>query len=292
MVFNTAIATTDAEKTAIDGLKAAIASLDVPKQKVGPPLDHELTLLRFVRGYNLDVKDATKAFSEMLQYRAANGIDEKREAMYAAATKGDELAWPVTGLAKFAPLVACTGAGLMHQLGKTSNGMPATFVPLHLYDVKAVLRQNLGPLLIELQQHQDEWWAVTLLQSSLAAGAMHAVVQVVGAHELGLFHFGISEARMLMKVLEGSKHYPESSGKIISVGNGKALLAMYNAVIKPFMPQHTKEKILVLGRDIETDKNKDALGLDEAAYAKLLEMTGRTRVAAAAPAVDEAVPVS
>ena len=288
MVFNTAIAATDAESTAVDGLKAALASCDIPKQAHGPPLDHEQTLLRFVRGYNLNVKEATKAFKDMLEYRAANGVDAAREAMYAAATNGDELAWPATGLAKFAPLVACTGGGLMQRIGNSINGMPATLCLLHLYDVKQVLKQGLGPLLVELQQHQDEWWAVTLLQSSLAAGAMHARQDVVGAHDLGLFHFGISEARTLMKVLEGSKHYPESSAKIISVGNGKALVAMYNGVIKPFMPAHTKEKILVLGRDIENDKNREAIGFDEAAFAKLLEMTGRK----AAAVVGEAVPVS
>ena len=55
---------------------------------------------------------------------------------------------------------------------------------------------------------------------------MHARVDVVGAHELGLFHFGVGEARTLMKVLEGAKHYPEAASRIVSVGNGKALLAM------------------------------------------------------------------
>ena len=288
MVFETRIAANEAEQAAIAGLKEAIASSDVPKQSSGPQLDDELSLLRFVRGYSLDVKDAAKAFDDMLQYRKAHSIDAAREAMYAAAAEGDELAWPAA-LPKFAPLVECTGAGLMRRIGKSAGGMPATLCLLHLYDVRKVIKAGLQPLLIELQQHQDEWWGVTLLTTSRTDGSLHARMDVVGAHDLGLFHFGISEARCLMKVLEGAKHYPESSARIVSVGNGKALLGMYNAVIKPFMPAHTKEKILVLGREIEKTAARDAIGFDDPTFAKLLEMTGRTT---GAPASAEPAEIS
>ena len=172
----------------------------------------------------------------------------------------------------------------MRCIGKGSTGMPATLCLLHLYDVKKVIKENLAALLLELQQYQDEYWNVTLHHSSTQANALHARVDVVGAHELGLFHFGISEAKLLMKVLEGAKHYPESCARIVSVGNGKALLAMYNAVIRPFMPAHTKEKILVLGRDIEKAGHQEQIGLDDEAYAALLGLTGR--VTTPAPAVE------
>ena len=88
----------------------------------------------------------------------------------------------------------------------------------------------------------------------------------------------IAASKQLMKVLEGSKHYPESSARIVSSGNGRALLAMYNAVIKPFMPAHTKQKLLVLGKDIEKQSNKDAIGFDEATFTTLLSMCGRQQV--------------
>ena len=288
MVFDTRIAADEAEQAAISGLTDAIASFDIPEQKCGPQLDDELILLRFVRGYSLKVKDAAKAFGEMLEYRKANSIDAARETMFAAA-EGEELAWPATGLPKFAPLVECTGKGLMRRIGKSVSDMPATLCLLHLYDVRTVIKAGLQPLLVELQQFQDEWWHVTLHTTSKHDGSLHARVDVVGAHDLSLFHFGVGEARCLMKVLEGSKHYPESSARIVSVGNGKALLTMYNAVIKPFMPAHTKEKIQVLGRDIEKPANREAIGFDEGTFAALLEMTGRT---AGAPAPAEPAEIS
>ena len=287
MVFNAVLSASAAEQAAIDGLKTGIAAMEVPKLAHGPELDDAQTLLRFVRGYHLNVKDAVKAFGDMLAWRKANNIDAMREDMYAAAAEStEELLWPHQ-LKKFEPLVACTGGGLMRRIGTSVNGMPATLCLLHLYDVKKVIKEGLASLLLELQQYQDEYWHVALHRSSHAAGAMHARVDVVGAHELGLFHFGISEARLLMKVLEGAKNYPETCARIVSVGNGKALLAMYNAVIRPFMPQHTKDKILVLGRDIERPSCQEQIGFDDAAYATLLELTGRRAApaAASAPAV-------
>ena len=104
MVFDTRLTADEAEQAAIRGLKDELSSFEIPKQKSGPQLDDELILLRFVRGYNLKVKDAAKAFGEMLEYRKANQIDAAREAMYAAAAEGEELAWPATGMPKFAPL--------------------------------------------------------------------------------------------------------------------------------------------------------------------------------------------
>ena len=275
MTFDARIEADERERTALDGLREAIASMKVPVPANGPPLDDELNLLRFVRGYHLVVKDAAKAFSEMLEYRAANGIDAAREAMHAARSAGEELAWPET-LEKFAPLVACTGGGLMRRVGSSAEGDPATLCLIHLYDVKKAIREGLTAMLIEYQQYQDEWWHCALWRESKAAGRMLARVDVVAVHELSLFHFDISASRCLMKILEGSKHYPESCARLVTCGNGKALLAMFKAVIEPFMPKHTKEKLLVLGKEIESPSNKAAIGFDEPTFATLLELTGRT----------------
>ena len=284
MVFNSQLAANPEEAACLASFKEALAqNFEIPKLSCGPPLDHDLTLLRFVRGYHLNLKDATKAFGEMLAYRAANKIDEAREAMYAAkSAEDDELAWPATGISKFEPLVKVTGGGLMRRIGQSANGCPATLCLIHLYDVKAVVKAGLGDLLVELQQWQDEWWGITLLQKSEQHGSMLARVDVVHVAELSLFHFDISASKQLMKVLEGSKHYPESSARIVSSGNGKALLAMYNAVIKPFMPAHTKQKLLVLGKDIEKPSNKEAIGFDEKTFSVLLDMCGRSALGGAA----------
>ena len=276
MVFDSRLVPNEAEAEAIAALKTSIAGFTMPKQEYGPQLDDPSILLRFVRGYGLKNKDATKAFEEMLAYRAANDIDGARAAMRAAAPAGEEMAWPATDLEKFAPLRECTGGGLMKRLGKSAAGMPATLCLIHLYDVKKVMRENLTAMLVELQQWQDEWWSVHLLQESEKAGTLLARCDVVHVAELSLFHFDIGSSRTLMRVLEGSKHYPESSARIVSSGNSKPLLAMYNAVIKPFMPTHTAQKLLVLGKDLEKPSNQEAIGFDEPTFQRLLMETGRT----------------
>ena len=52
---------------------------------------------------------------------------------------------------------------------------------------------------------------------------------------------------------------------------------MYNAIIRPLMPQHTKEKLLVLGRDLSSL----AVHLDAATLARLRQMTGGKEAAQA-----------
>ena len=74
-------------------------------------------------------------------------------------------------------------------------------------DLQVVAWDEIVAKLVELQQHQDEWWSVTLLRASETAGTLRARVDVVGAHDLGLLHFDIGAARTLMRVLERKELY-------------------------------------------------------------------------------------
>ena len=91
MVFDSNLRATEAESACLASLRDAIKDMDIPTPSSGPPIDHESILLRFARGYGLNVKDAAKAFAEMLSYRSTNNIDAAREAMYAAAKSSDEI---------------------------------------------------------------------------------------------------------------------------------------------------------------------------------------------------------
>jgi len=271
MVFVSGETPTEAEATAIEKLRELIGV--VPPAKVGPALDAPASLLRWVRGYQLDAKEAAKAFAQMLAYRADNSIDAAREEMFAASDDGASPVWPAD-LPRFKKLVEITGDGLMRRIGHAASGNPATLVLLHEYQLKQVIKAGLVALIIQLQQYQDEWWSVELFEQSIAAGYLLARDDIVHAGDLGLFHFDIACARAFPQVLAGSKHYPEVSARIISVGNGKALIAMYNAVIRPFMPAHTKEKIQVFGKDLNTSANVGSLALEPATLHTLLELIG------------------
>ena len=155
----------------------------------------------------------------------------------------------------------------------TAAGNPATLCLIHLFDVRKVIREGLAPLLIELQQWQDEWWHVTLLRSSERAGKLLARCDVTHVAELSLFHFDIASSRVLRHVLEGAKHYPESCARIVSTGNNRVLIAMYNSIIRPFVPAHTREKLVVLGRDLESDESRECISFDDTTFSALLELT-------------------
>ena len=75
------------------------------------------------------------------------------------------------------------------------------------------------------------------------------------------------------------------SAGITSTGNSGALVAMYNAVIRPFMPAHTREKLHVVGKDLVAAAPK--LELEEDTMRALLEQTGLAK-----PAEPEVVALS
>ena len=274
MVFNSTATPLTEEAAAIEELRAALG--EVPRLSVGPPLDEPSLLLRFVRGYGCNVKEATKAFEAMMAYRVEHGIDAAREEMFAASPNDvqPQPRWPIE-LPRFEPLVTLTGEGLVRPLGQSAEGNPATLVLLHHYDLKRVQKAGLTPLLVQLQQYIDEWWWCELCARSAAAGRLLARDDIIFVAKIGLFQFDIGCARIFSQVLAGAKHYPESVAHIMSVGNFRALVAMYNAVIRPFMPQHTKEKILVFGRDLESNTIRSGLNLEPATMEALLERTAQ-----------------
>lgn len=73
---------------------------------------------------------------------------------------------------------------------------------------------------------------------------------IIYVGELSLFHFDLPALRLLPAIMAGSKNYPESVCRIVAAGNSRAGLALYNKVIKHFVPAHTRQKLHVLGREV------------------------------------------
>ncbi|KAH8048821.1 potassium channel [Aureococcus anophagefferens] len=199
MGFEAALAS-DAEQAQLVALRKALNA--VPPLP-GPALDDDLCLLRFLRGYA-----------------------REKEPLRAAA-------------AAFEAMVH-TGAGLVRRLGWSKDGLhPVTLCLIHKYDVSGVLRSKLGDDLLAFQRYVDEYWLLELHRLSVAAGRVVGRVELVYTADMKLNHFGIRAVRFFPKILAGSKHFPESARRIVSIGNNKVAVALYQRVIRPFVPAHT-----------------------------------------------------
>ena len=53
------------------------------------------------------------------------------------------------------------------------------------------------------------------------------------------------------------------------------------AARRPCLPQHTREKLMVLGKEIEKAAAQQTLALEESTYRQLLKLTGRAEAPAA-----------
>ena len=121
-------------------------------------------------------------------------------------------------------------------------------VLMHKYDLKKVLAADLEQLILEGQRALDEYWLIELHRLSLERESLVARHEVIFVQEMPLLHFDISSLRLLPKLSEGSKMYPEQVALMSSVGNGAVLLALYRRIIRPFTPAHTREKLAVHGK--------------------------------------------
>ena len=272
----------EAEKEQLKALRAALADEAIPPVP-GPAIDEDLNLLRFVRGYAREkrpIQAAARAFKSMLQWRAQNGMDAARGEMLAGP--GDEPRWPLE-LERFATLKAQTGDGLARRLGTSRDGMPVTLCLIHRYDVSGVLRARLGDDLLAFQRYLDEYWLVELQRRSRSVGRVVGRIDLVYTADMKLNHFGFKAIAFFPKILGGSKHYPESAARIVSIGNNKVAVALYNRVIRPFVPAHTKEKLTILGRDLESESIVACMDLDEPTTAALHAAIAGGRPGGAAP---------
>jgi len=213
----------------------------------------QLLLLRFVRGNAKErqpLAAAAAAYRSMIEWRLEHGMAQVRAEL---TPEGAERSlWPLT-LPRFKPLVECIGTGLAHRLGSDAEGNPSSLVLLHLYDLKKILREGLADKLIECQRFIDEYWSIELERASLRSSRLVARHDIIFVGLLGLFHFDIASIRLFPRLLAGSKHYPESVRRITSAGNFRAIVGMYNRLIRPLVPTHTAEKLNVLGAVFKID---------------------------------------
>ena len=142
------------------------------------------------------------------------------------------------------------GKGWSTRRGEDAAGNMMNVVLMHKYDLKKVLAADLEQLILEGQRALDEYWLIELHRLSLERKSLVARHEVIFVQEMSMLHFDISSLRLLPKLSEGSKMYPEQVALMSSVGNGAVLLALYRRIIRPFTPAHTREKLAVHGNKL------------------------------------------
>ena len=120
-------------------------------------------------------------------------------------------AWPTEALPRFAPLMEVLdgGKGWSTRRGEDAAGNMMNVVLMHKYDLKKVLAADLEQLILEGQRALDEYWLIELHRLSLERKSLVARHEVIFVQEMSLLHFDISSLRLLPKLSEGSKMYPE-----------------------------------------------------------------------------------
>ena len=245
--MNRSATPSDAESAALSAMREELGS-DV--SSAPPELSHEYGLLRFIRGHGCDGAKAAAAFRETLAFREKHGLDALRAEIIAAGPGDGVPAWPTEALPRFAPLMEVLdgGKGWSTRRGEDAAGNMMNVVLMHKYDLKKVLAADLEQLILEGQRALDEYWLIELHRLSLERKSLVARHEVIFVQEMSMLHFDISSLRLLPKLSEGSKMYPEQVALMSSVGNGAVLLALYRRIIRPFTPAHTREKLAVHGK--------------------------------------------
>ena len=244
--MNRSATPSDAEATALAAMRAELSDV---LGAAAPELSHEYGLLRFLRGH-ADATKAAAAFRETLAYRERHGLDALRAEILAAGPGDGVPAWPTEALPRFRPLmeVLDDGKGWSTRRGQDAAGNMMNVVLMHKYDLKKVIAAGLEEIILEGQRALDEYWFIELHRLSLERKTLVARHEVIYVQEMPLLHFDIASLRLLPKLSEGSKMYPEMVALMSSVGNGAVLLALYRRIIRPFTPAHTREKLAVHGK--------------------------------------------
>lgn len=206
-------------------------------------------LLRFLRGYKHDVNLAAEAFDRMATFREESDILSIRNELLEIEEKTGALPFPYD-LPAFAPLVNLIGKGLLHRHGFDKQGNLLTTVLVGEWRVKLVAAKgkDMEELLIRGQMYLDEYFDIVLHRLTEERGLLvrrHDLLSVSNP-SIGVLQFTPGAIGLIQKSTAGSQHYPEAVARVTSCGNGMFALGLWK-LINPFVPEHTKRKIQVLG---------------------------------------------
>jgi len=259
------------ESAKIIELKAMTKEAAAKIESSNPEAVSDFKYLRFLRGYKGNVSKAAVAFQEMTDWRIENNVAEAVAALKKAEEEDGKLPFPYD-MPMFQPLVEAFGTkeSLMrfYPDNMDKGGNLLTSVAVGLYDLRKVVRAGLQDLLVKSNIYVDVYFELNLERLSVKNQRLvqrHDLLLICNP-SIGIFQFSPSTLKLIRSVSMNSKHFPESIAKITSCGNNMVAVGIW-AIIKPFVPKHTTEKISVFGTNFlpELLKNIDqeALGVFE-----------------------------
>eukprot|EP00656_Telonema_subtile_P048165 TRINITY_DN5667_c0_g1_i3.p1 TRINITY_DN5667_c0_g1~~TRINITY_DN5667_c0_g1_i3.p1 ORF type:complete len:487 (+),score=115.79 TRINITY_DN5667_c0_g1_i3:64-1524(+) len=247
------------ERLQIGAMRSELAE-DLAAAPQHPELLSDWKMLRFLRGHHT-VPEACSAFRNMLAYRKERNVDQAREELLAGVllpnnrldvARFTDVKWPYT-LPKFERLRKHAWDGLMPCVnhGTDALGNPLTFTYFRYYNLNGVVNANLQDLWLRLSLYCDVYSDLLLHELSVQTGRMIARHDIVDADGVGPTTMGTSAIRLIGRVGESSEQYPEMIVRTTAVNFGGVELAVFNNLIKPFLPEQTISKFAAHGTEYE-----------------------------------------
>ena len=204
---------------------------------------HDYFFLRFLRGYQHNVKQASKAYLDMLAYREESDVKAIHDEL---VREGMPWPWDMAQFEELRAVVGPKGHLHLHTHDLSGNILTHTLVEPTLNGMRAAIKAGLTQSYVRMFAYLDEWMLITQHKLCCERGHMvgeHMIVDVAG---IGMFSFG-GVIDLLKQFGKSSKHYAERLVHIDDVNNTKLAMLIW-PVIAPWIPKHTAAKLRVSGK--------------------------------------------
>jgi hypothetical protein len=237
--FNAGAITTE-ETSALSEMRKAIGPL--PEGALAE-VSSDFFFLRFLRGYQSNLKAATEAYRAMLEYRAEGDLNAVHTELCSA---GMPWPWDMERFAQLRVVVGERGILRLHTHDLQGNVLTHCLAQPALSGIRAAVKAGLGETYLELFRYLDEWMLVKTHALCTERGHLVGEHQIIDVDGVGMFSFGgvLDTVRAMGK---GSRHYPERLVHIDDINNTRVAMFIWPA-IAPFIPKHTASKLRVAGR--------------------------------------------
>lgn len=208
-------AITDAEAAQIARMRSVLGSLP---EGTAEQVAHDFFFCRFLRGYGHDEKAATRAFSDMLQYRAESGVDAVREELLAA---GCPWPWDMDTFGELRRIVGERGYLHLHTHDLRGNVLTHGLVAPMLDGMRAAISAGLTDEFLRTCSYIDEWMLIKQHALCVERGHLVGEHMVADAGGVGMLSFGGGVLGLVKSMGKGSKHYAERLVHIDDVNNSR-----------------------------------------------------------------------
>ena len=207
-------------------------------------VSHDFFYVRFLRGYQHNVKQASKAYREMLVYRQTSKVKAIHDELM---EWGMPWPWDMEKFAELKRVVGPKGHLHLHTHDLAGNILTHTLVEPTLSGMRAAIKAGLTEDYVRMFAYLDEWMLIRQHRLCVERGHLVGEHMIVDVSGVGMFSFG-GVLDLLKRFGQSSKHYAERLVHIDDVNNSRLAMLIWPA-IAPWIPKHTAAKLRVSGKD-------------------------------------------